>query len=249
MSSVFRSSRPPSSRTPSSLRPPHSYPNAPRALPSDEDRRFVDALSQAGLLGELADEELERIAHRLELLEPGPTRQLTLLELYYSGDGNAVAAVRRRTVDRFFVYRDGDPVTAQVLIERLAILAPELADIELEKLGEEGPLVVRSGEDVAGVVDDYDEDLDTGEIDLRSLEDGQTVSVRGLVSAMNKLLARHHVEERLVPLRADMTREAYIALDLKHAQPLCERDYLEEAGIDELLEFACWEPAPRSQEK
>ena len=78
--------------------------------------------------------------------------------------------------------------------------------------GEGGPLVLRCGEHLSAVTDDYDEELGENDIDLRSFELVETVSVRGLVGALNGLLARTSFDRRFLMLVADGKREVYVAV-------------------------------------
>jgi hypothetical protein len=89
------------------------------------------------------------------------------------------------------------------------------------------------------VIDDYEDEMDTGDIDLRELE-GASISVRGLVRALNILLDRHGVRERLVPLVADDDREPYIATTVANAMNLCKAGLLEEETPEELIELCAW---------
>lgn len=207
-----------------------------------EDLLFVNELSAAGLLDELHGEELRDITVKLGEVT-GVQRRVDLLELYYfHATGNPIAARRRRMDDRFFMHREQDQgATAGALVERLAELAPEIPEVRLERIGDgpTDPLILRSGEHVAGVLDDYDEDLDTGEIDLREIE-GPSISVRGLVRALNILLDRHEVRERLVELRSDDEREVYVATTLAQAMAFCKASILEEETPEEVMELAGW---------
>lgn len=210
--------------------------------PKPEDLLFVNELSAAGLMDELQAAELGDIAEKLGDVE-GVRRRVDLLELYYYyAQGNPIAARRRRMNDRFFMHREEDgTATANVLVERLAELAPELPEVNLERIGDSitDPLVLRSGEHFSAVVDDYEEDMDTDEIDLREL-DGASISVRGLVRALNILLDRHDVRERLVEMRSDDEREAYLATTVANAVNLCKAGYLEEETVEDVMELAGW---------
>jgi len=209
--------------------------------PSDDDARFVADLREAGLLNELAESELATIVDKLGRRK-GIARRIDLLEQYYSADGNTNVSVRRRTADRFFLHHGSDPATATELVKRLTELAPEIALISFERLAtDDGPLVLRAGSHVAAVVDEYETLLDTNEVDLRELEETRpTVTVRGLVGALNILLDRHGISERLVPLVSDQKREAYAATSLVRAMTLCGRGYLEAEELDEIAEFTGW---------
>ena len=213
-----------------------------RVRPRAEDLLFVNELSAAGLMEELGASELSDITQKLGNVD-GVQRKVDLLELYYYFAGGDEAAARRRRIhDRFFLHRDEDEAaTARALVARLRELSPELPDVKLERIGEaiDDPLVLRSGEHFAAVIDDYEEDMDTGDIDLRELE-GASISVRGLVRALNILLDRHGVRDRLVPLIADEDREPYLATTLANAMNLCKAGLLEEETAEELIELCAW---------
>ena len=210
--------------------------------PRAEDLIFVNELSAAGLMDELHGEELRDITVKLGDVT-GVQRKVDLLELYYfHASGNPIAGRRRRMDDRFFMHREEDgAATAGVIVERLAELAPEIPEVRLERIGDAptDPLILRSGDHFAGVLDDYDEELDTGEIDIREI-DGPSISVRGLVRALNILLDRHDVRERLVELRSDDEREVYVATTLAHAMAFCKAGILEEETPEEVMELAAW---------
>jgi hypothetical protein len=203
----------------------------------EHDILVVNQLCAAGLLTELDGNELQRIQRNLR--GEGVTRTLHLAFLYYDVAGDAEGSLRRRRTDRFFGYDEGERLTALQLLGRLAEVNPELDGMQLEQIGDDGPLVVRCGDHVAGVVDDQDDDADTGEIDL-SRGDAPTVTVRGLVNAVNRLLDRIGIRERLVALRSDGRREMYLAVTLATAMTLCREDLLEEEDPEELLEHAGW---------
>jgi ClpP class serine protease len=103
--------------------------------------------------------------------------------------------------------------------------------------------VLRAGEHFAALLDDYEENLETGEIDLRDIEaarQGQAVTLRGLVRALNALLERFGVRERMVPLRSDADREVYVALPLTEALELARLGHLEEDSAEDVMELGCW---------
>ncbi len=210
--------------------------------PRAEDLLFVNELCAAGLMEDLHADELSYVTEKLGDVQ-GVQRRVDLLELYYyHARGNPVVARGRRMNDRFFMHREEDQAaTAKVLVERLADLAPELPEVRLERIGDAitDPLVLRSGEHFAAVVDEYEEDMDTGEIDLREI-DGLSVCVRGLVRALNILLDRHGVRERLVEIRSDDERELYLATTLANAMNLRKSGYLEEETPEEVMELAAW---------
>lgn len=235
-------------RTPTDQPRPRTTLSAQRLaaqLLDEEDVGFLVALRQAGLLEELDEEELLRLATEVEETE-SERRRVELLELYYRAGGDAVASQRRRLRDRFFVQRAGEPATAAGLVARLVALTPELTDVQLERIGggDDGPLVLRSGEHFCAVLDEYEEETDTDEIDVQELEERKNdvpmVTVRGLVRAINVLLDRNGVRERLVSLRGDVHREVYVQLGVSEAMLLAKSGYLEDLDAEDVMELAGW---------
>jgi hypothetical protein len=213
-------------------------------LLDEEDRVFLEAMQKAGLLAELDEEELLRVASEVESTDE-ESRRVEMLELYYSAAANGEASARRVGADRFFLQRVGAPATAASLVARLAALLPELGAVELERIGGgDGPLVVRAGEHFSAVLDDYEEETDTGEFDVAESEQRKgavpMVTVRGLVRAMNVLLDRHDVRERLVSLRGDEEREIYVALGVSEAILLARGGYLEDDDAEEVMDLGAW---------
>ncbi|MEO0322655.1 MAG: hypothetical protein AAF447_06845, partial [Myxococcota bacterium] len=204
------------------------------------DAAFFDALKSAGRLQELSTALETVLRDALEARDDADARRLDLLERYYGADDPTVAA-RRRGADRFVLYRASDRLGAHALVARLASVAPEVGEVVLERIGgADGPLVLRTEEQVAGVQDDYEDALDTDEIDLRDLDETPSTSVRGLVAAMNTLLDRAGVLERFVPLPMDEGREAYIGVVKAAALTLHEAGYLELAEEAALRELSGW---------
>lgn len=227
--------------------PPQSVPapTAPRAdAPSfiEEDRAFIGAMRDAGLCSELEDVELDRVIQEVGSRR-GVSRRLDILEVYYKAGGDRDAQRRRQAADGFFVHNEREPVTAPLLVRRLALLVPELPEVELSRVGrsDDGPLVLRSGEHTIAVVDDYEEDLETGEIDLRQLDEGPpTISLLGMIRAFNVLLQRNKIRYRFVPLASDASREAYVTTTVAEAMTLCSGGYLEYEDAEDLLDLAGW---------
>lgn len=221
----------------------NSPPPTARSPVTSEDQAFADALRSVGLAPDLAGEELMRVA-RAARGEPGIERNIDILEAYYEAAGDEAVSVARRSVDRFLCQRVGDAVGTSALLNHLGALAPELGEIALERIGggAEGPLVLRAGEHFAALLDDYEENLETGEVDLRDVEStpGQAVTLRGLIRALNALLERFGVRERLVPLRSDADREIYVALPLTEALELARQGHLEEDNAEDVMELGCW---------
>lgn len=212
-----------------------------------EELAFVGAVRDAGLAPDLAGEELRRAASlmRESSVELDPlSRRVDLLEAYYAAGGDVAVSRTRRSVDRFLMQRETDPVTAGQLVTRIAELTPELGHVTLERVGgSDGPLVLRAGEHLAALLDDYEESLETGEIDVRELEEqrkaGTMVTLRGLIRAVNTLLERHGVRERFVALRSDPAREVYVATPLTEAIELARAGHLED-DAEEVVELGCW---------
>ena len=100
------------------------------------------------------------------------------------------------------MHSDDFAVSAHQLVEALASVNPEVAPVELQRIGaDDGPLVLRAGEHFSAVIDEDDEGAEQG-----------TVAVRALVRALNALLARAQVNERLVPLVPGESRELYVGV-------------------------------------
>lgn len=212
-------------------------------LLDDEDRAFLDALRDAGLLSELDPDELLRVATEVSDGD-AERRRVSLLELYYGAGGDEQAAARRRLADRFFLQRLGEPATAASLVARLADLTPELPGVRIERIGGgDGPLVLRSGDHMAAVLDEYEEETDTDEFDLAEAEARRRspmVTVRGLVRAINVLLDRFRVRERLVSLRGDDEREVYVSLAVTEALHLANAGHLEDVSPEDVMNLAAW---------
>jgi hypothetical protein len=213
-------------------------------LLDEADVGFLDALKSAGLLGELDEEELVRVASEVEETDP-ERRRVELLDLYYAAGGHTASAERRQRGDRFFLQRVGDPATAAGLVERLAGLTPELIDVGLERIGgDDGPLVLRAGEHCSAVLEDYEEETDTDDFDPSEAEARKRgvpmVTVRGLVRALNVLLDRNGVRERLVSLRGDEEREVYVQLGVAQAMLLAKDGFLEDVEPEEVMDLAGW---------
>ena len=207
-----------------------------------EDHAYTTALREAGLAPDLSGDELVRVA-RAARVAPGIGRSIDIVEAYYEAAGDLALSRTRRSVDRFLCQRVDDATGTTALLDHLGALAPELGEISLERIGgdEAGPLVLRAGEHFAALLDDYEESLETGEIDLRDVDgaSGGAVTLRGLVRALNALLERFGVRERMVALRSDPEREIYVALPLTEALELARNGHLEDEA-EHVLELGCW---------
>lgn len=217
----------------------------------EKDAAFVAALRNVGLLSDLTGEELRRtirVARTKGRREGSTLFRMELLEAHFGAGGDATIARARRQADRYFVHHESEPVTASTLLDRLADLAPEVGRIALERIGSgaDSTLVLRAGDDFVALLDEFEETMDTGEIDVRDLEgrsSGQPatmVTVRGLVRGVNVLLGRRDVRERLVPLRSDVMREVYVGLPLTEAIELARGGFLEEESAEDVMELGGW---------
>jgi hypothetical protein len=214
-----------------SVRPPSGgpHPQAPIATHSKRDEDFVRLLNAAGLAAELDAGQLETIASNLE--DSGiDSRRMDILELYYRGNDDTAVALRRRSSDRFFMHNDYFSVNAHQLVASLARLSPEVARVELQRIGtDDGPLVLRAGEHFSAVTDEDDEDAEQG-----------TVAVRALVRALNVLLSKAGVPQRLISLVPDDSRELYVGVTQEGAMTLLQGGCTELSVPAALREFAGW---------
>jgi hypothetical protein len=207
----------------------------------------VKVLRDAGLARELEGDELLRVATALSEGE-GIARRIDILEAYYAAAGDGGLGKKRRTGDRFFCQRDDEPVTAIGLVEKLAELAPEVGPLVLERIGggDDGPLILRAGVHIVALLDDYEESLESEDIDLREIDSdarhapSTMITVRGLVRALNVLLDRCGVRERFVAVRSDAHREVYVATSVTDAIALARGGWLEDEDVEEVMELGGW---------
>jgi len=214
-----------------SVEPPSEdlHPREESASYSKRDEDFVRLLNAAGLACELDTKQLSAIASNLDESRVN-SRRMDILGLYYRGNDDASVAARRRSTDRFFMHNDYFSVTAHQLVSSLANFNPEIAAVKLKRIGtDEGPLVLRAGEHFSAITDEDDEDAETG-----------TVAVRALVRALNALLAKAAVSERLVPLVPDDSRELYVGVTEEGAMTLLQGGCTELSAVAALREFASW---------
>jgi hypothetical protein len=128
------------------------------------------------------------------------------------------------------MHNDYFSTTAHQLVDTLVALNPEIEVASLQRIGsDEGPLVLRSGEHYSAVSDEDDEHSEPG-----------TVAVRALVRALNALLAKAQVTERLVPLVPDESRELYVGVTEDGAMTLLQGGCTELSAVAALREFASW---------
>ena len=214
-----------------SVRPPagDDRPQAGSASYSKRDDDFVQLLHSAGLACELDAQQLSAITSNLED-SPVDSRRTDILELYYRGNDDASIALHRRSSDRFFMHNEYFSVNAHQLVTSLASLNPEVAPVELQRIGtEEGPLVLRAGEHFSAVTDEDDEGAEHG-----------TVAVRALVRALNVLLSKAGVDQRLVSLVPGESRELYVGVTEEGAMTLLQGGCTELSAAAALREFASW---------
>ena len=214
-----------------SVEPPAEdlHPRQESATYSKRDEDFVRILNAAGLACELDTTQLSAIAANLEESRVD-SRRLDILGLYYRGNDDASVAARRRSTDRFFMHNDYFSVNAHQLVSSLANLNPEIASMRLQRIGtDEGPLVLRAGEHFSAITDEDDEDAEHG-----------TVAVRALVRALNSLLAKAGVNERLVPLVPDEWRELYVGVTEEGAMTLLQGGCRGVSAVAALREFSGW---------
>lgn len=241
----FVPSSPPASAPLSQLPPRESAHRLAARLLTPEDLKFLERLRQAGLIRDLDEDELLRVATSIPDAD-GLERRIDLLEAYYGGGGDVTLARARARQDRFLLQRASEPVTTTVLLSHLADVAPELGELVLEQIGtgDDGPLVLRAGEHIAALVDDDEELLDPDQIDLTDLEIPEgaiaTITLRGLVRAVNVLLDRHGVRDRMVALRSDAEREVYLATTVTEALELAQSGWLEDDDVEDVMELASW---------
>jgi hypothetical protein len=204
-------------------------PRKESATYSKRDEDFVRLLNAAGLACELDEKQLSAIASHLEETRVD-SRRMDILGLYYRGNDDASVAARRRSSDRFFMHNDYFSVNAHQLVSSLANLNPEISTVKLQRIGTDaGPLVLRAGEHFSAITDEDDEDAESG-----------TVAVRALVRALNALLAKAEVSERLVPLVPDESRELYVGVTEEGAMTLLQGGCTELSAVAALREFASW---------
>ncbi len=180
---------------------------------------FVSALQAAGVLSEFDEAELRDV---LSEEQPNSTGQLNLLCHYYGVGAGSPQGLERRKLDRFFLYRDSNPVAATSVVDAIAQLCPELEQLELTKLGD-GERLLRTSNQFAPI-----------EVNAPD------VALERIFSCVNSLLARNGVGERFVRLRGDEGREAYIATNVTAALNLCQADVLEHDKPEDVMALGHW---------
>jgi hypothetical protein len=204
-------------------------PSSPAGDPGEAG--LVAGLQAAGMLRELSLSELDRIMRGLPAGSP-EARRLSLLEAYYGANTDAVAALRRRATDRWFLFNAGDMIGAPQLVQRLLGVLPEISGAHLERVGGSSPghgtLVMRLGDHVCAV-------------DEESVGRDANVSVQEIVRTMNVLLERKNVRARLIGLYGDGEREGYLGLpSLSSALALVEAGYLTAPDAETLMNLTAW---------
>jgi hypothetical protein len=221
----------------------HSDLETHSVAPDGVDEEYVELLRHAGLVEELSAPLMMVLS---EVLREGATdveaSRIDLLVRYYDASGEPEASARRVLADRFLIHDNDDLVDAHGVVEKLNRLVPEVDGIHLERIGggEGGPLVLRCGEHLSAVTDDYDEELGENDIDLRSFELVETVSVRGLVGALNGLLARTNFDRRFLMLVADGKREVYVAVPSAGALSLLHEHVLDHDSEEWLIDYCAF---------
>ena len=208
----------------------------------DELDRFIEAVRAVGLLGDADAAEIARC--RSEVRD---SKELTarhqFLRAYYGAAGDGARSAARMHADRYFGYLEDDAMTAKKLLARLVSLCPEVGDAQIDRVGsaEDGQLVVRSGEVAIAIYDDAQLSEDTDELDIRELErPNEMVTVRGIVRAINALLARGEVRKRLIALKAAEGWETYVGLGVHDAVDLLIGGWLEDEATEDVMELGAW---------
>lgn len=180
---------------------------------------FVSALQAAGVLSEFDQNALGEV---LKTEAPNSTGRLNLLCHYYGVGAGWNSGLARRRLDRFFLYRDTSPVAASSVVSAIALLCPELENLELTKLGD-GERLLRTSNQFAPI-----------EVNAPD------VALERIFSCVNSLLARNGVADRFVRLLSDEGREAYLATNVTAALNLCQADYLEHDKPEDVMSLGHW---------
>ncbi|MDW8247544.1 MAG: hypothetical protein RMJ84_13325, partial [Sandaracinaceae bacterium] len=187
----------------------------------------------AGLLSGLSDSELFRLVNvASSRAVPGTLAFRTaLLEAYYLHPANKELSSIRQQMDRCLIYREGDRVSAQDLVEQMNhIFSNELGRVQLGLLGDESPppIVLKSGKDFIRV------------IEMEAQGDPSTLSLRSLVRAFNSLLSLRETRKRFLPLQCAEWCEIYYGLSLTEATELARDGWLEEKDLESVIDFGGW---------
>ena len=199
------------------------------AAQARRDEAFARVLNAAGLACELHVAQLAQMSAGLSEAQ-SHARRMDILEQYYAGGNDPSVATRRRKSDRFFAHHDATLCSAHHIVKTLAELNPEIAPVQLQRSETDGgSLALRAGEHISMVSDPDDEHAAP-----------DTVAVRALIQALNSLLARVQVPERLIPLVPDDERELYVGVTELGAMTLMQAGCTEHSNVDALREFAGW---------
>jgi len=164
-------------------------------------------------------------------LRPTATAVLDLLDGYFQAEGAG-----RLEEGRWLCHRDGDRDSARQIVARLRTVTPELGLLTFDTASD-GQLVLR----MAGGC----EPVAPEEIEVEHLSCGRsryirrTVTVDGLVEAVNRLLARRGIAFRFLPLATPGDVDAYLAVDPRGAEVL-DRIGFWDAPLADLQDFAAW---------
>lgn len=164
-------------------------------------------------------------------LLPTPKAIVDLLDGYFSTEARGL-----KEEGRFFVFREGERLSARKIVARLRQLVPELGPLTLvEETRKNGTrLVIRTTGAFIEV-----EPLD---VDVEVIAPGWTrrvVTVDALVVAVNKLLKFYGEPIRFLPVASEDGVNAFLAVDRNGAEML-DRIYFWDDDIDELDDFAQW---------
>jgi len=164
-------------------------------------------------------------------LLPKPGAIVDLLDGYFGGEARG-----QLDEGRFFVFREGERLSARKIVKRLRQQLPELGPISLvEETRRNGDrLVIRTTGAFIEV-----EPLD---VDVEVLEPGWTrrvVTVDSLVVAANKLLKFYGEPIRFLPVASEDGVNAFLAVDRNGAEMLDRIDFWDEP-LEDLDNFAQW---------
>jgi hypothetical protein len=210
--------------------PPATTPSPTTMQLTPDDCSFVAALRSAGLAAELDGPELARAARGVHA-PLRRARHLDLLGSYYAAAGDPLVSRRRQAMDRWFSYSAREGLHVTQLLPRILNVLPEIYGARIERVGgASGALVVRAGEHVCALEDEQEDGAEA-----------TTVSVSGLVRALNILLDRQGVRARLIGLFGDGERETYLGIpSMAAAVPLAQADYLTAVDAEALMELTGW---------
>lgn len=208
-------------------------------------QQLVNALCCSGVTAELALPSLHKRLGVRAQRPPGRRAFIGLLESYFQGDGSADDGLRRRQQARLLVHHETHRSTARDILARLAMVVPELDNISLLITGSTRVMSVWA-DGMATIVPESDIDVERVTI-AGVVHKKRAVTVRGLVSAVNRLLAMLGHDFRFVQLVAPDNVEAFVGVSPIDSAFLERGGALELKG-EELDEFTVW-GAPSSEPK